>query len=789
MSSKATAGSQTLVNTFTSGNQSGSSIAALADGGWVVTWESVFQDGDSYGVYQQRYDAAGAKVGVETRVNSTTAASQYASSVTGLSDGGWVVTWNSLFQDGSGGGAYQQHYDSNGGTVGVETRVNTTTAGDQFGKSIVGLADGGWIVTWQSVDQDGSVYQQRYRADGTPVASEVRINTTTLNSQIEPSVTALADGGWVSTWTSYDQDGDATGIYQQRYAAFGAKVGSETLVNTETGGDQFHSSVASLSDGGWVVIWVSVGQDGDRGSIYQQRYESTGDKAGIETLVNTTTQDNQLDPSIVGLADGGWIVTWVSSGQDGDGDGVYQQRYDAGGVRLGGETLISATTVGFQNAPSVVALADGGWEVSWESSVGAVSDIYQRHFAADVAGTALGDTLVGTGWDETLIGYGGNDRLDGAGGDDIMIGGFGNDTYVVDSVTDMVQELPGQGTDTVLASLNFSLATFGSFGSIENLTLNGKGNISGTGNALANVITGNVGNNILDGGVDAVVDTLIGGAGNDTYVLGSGSDIVSDSAGIDTITSTSSRSLAGYATIENLTLSGTGNINGNALANVLTGNAGKNILDGGADTVVDTLVGGAGNDTYVLRSGSDIVSDSAGVDTITSTSSRSLAGYATIENLTLLGSSNSSGTGNSLGNTITANSGSNILSGDAGNDVLIGMSGADSLTGGADSDIFLFRALGDSSQLVAGQDTIFDFSHAEADKVSLSEIDANSTVAGDQAFVFKGAAAFSGASGELRVDKQASDTYVYVDNNGDKVADFGIHFDDAINFVASDFLL
>ncbi len=93
------------------------------------------------------------------------------------------------------------------------------------------------------------------------------------------------------------------------------------------------------------------------------------------------------------------------------------------------------------------------------------------------------------------------------------------------------------------------------------------GSINGYGNALANIITGNGGNNTLYGGADLQIDTLIGGAGNDSYVLGaSTNDIINDSAGTDRILSTISRSLASYAAIENLTLTGTGVATGAATA-------------------------------------------------------------------------------------------------------------------------------------------------------------------------------------------------------------------------------
>ena len=141
-----------------------------------------------------------------------------------------------------------------------------------------------------------------------------------------------------------------------------------------------------------------------------------------------------------------------------------------------------------------------------------------------------------------------------------MAGGAGNDTYVVDSAGDVVTEGSDQGTDTVQASVSYTLG-----GNVENLTLTGTGNINATGNTLNNTLTGNAGNNMLNGG--AGDDTMIGGAGNDTYVVDSASDVVTEnsSEGTDTVQASVSYTLG--ANVENLTLTGTGNINatGNTL--------------------------------------------------------------------------------------------------------------------------------------------------------------------------------------------------------------------------------
>ncbi|WP_374562874.1 beta strand repeat-containing protein [Ideonella sp.] len=231
-------------------------------------------------------------------------------------------------------------------------------------------------------------------------------------------------------------------------------------------------------------------------------------------------------------------------------------------------------------------------------------------------GTGNADVLIGRPGANEVEGGAGNDALDGVNGV-VMRGGAGNDLYIVESASDSVTELAGEGTDRVASYVNYTLGA-----NVENLSLFGSAS-KGTGNGLNNSITGNAADNTLTGlaGKDVLnggkgADLLIGGADNDTYVVDNAGDVATELAGegTDTLQSSITRTLD--ANIEALTLTGKLAIDGtgNTLANTLIGNAAANVLDGG--DAADSLTGNAGTDTFVFASltGADTVADFSGVD-------------------------------------------------------------------------------------------------------------------------------------------------------------------------------
>lgn len=478
------------------------------------------------------------------------------------------------------------------------------------------------------------------------------------------------------------------------------------------GDDTYH--VDSLSDvaaeeageGVDTVVATTIGYT-LRANFENLRFAGTGSFTGIGTA---------LANSMIGGASGDVLIgqagdDWLDGGADGDSM--------IGG--LGDDTYL------------VDDLLDVTTELAGEGT-----DIVHTALAAYALGANVENLLFTGVGNFTGTGNELDNHLAGGAGTALLSGGAGDDRYIVDDPLDVVAELAGQGTDTVLTTS----ATYTLSANVENLRFMGTGAFSGTGSSTANSMTGGAGSDILNGaeGNDALNglagdDTLIGGAGddwlnggagadamaggldNDTYVIDA-LDVVTELAGegtdlVDT-------ALAAYtlgANVENLRFTGTGNFNGmgNDLANRITGGAGNDVLSGGEandrligglgnDTLdggagADVMTGGIGDDSYVVDDAGDIVGEFAGqgFDTVRTAFAAYTLGAQT-EALTFMGTGDFRGTGNALTNTIT---------GGAGDDRLTGGAGADTLAGGLGDDIYyvddpldFVRELGDGTDTV-----------------------------------------------------------------------------------------
>ncbi len=348
---------------------------------------------------------------------------------------------------------------------------------------------------------------------------------------------------------------------------------------------------------------------------------------------------------------------------------------------------------------------------SWVMTAG--SEIELLTTANHVGTTAI--NLTGNALAQTIYGNDGDNVLNGAGGADTMVGRLGNDWFFVDNAGDRALENAGEGNDRVFASVSWTL-TAGS--DVELLTTTdhaGTGAINLTGNALANTIYGNDGDNILDGAAGA--DILVGRLGNDWFFVDNAGDRALETVGEgnDRVFASVSYALVAGASVEILSTDfnpGTSAIDltGNELAQAIFGNEGKNVISGGGGA--DSLVGFGGDDSYNVSTASTSVLESAGGgnDRVFASVSYTLTAGAEVELMTTdfhAGTAAINLTGNGLANTIYGNAGNNVLDGKGGNDSLVGLAGADT---------FAF-----TSALGAGNvDQVFGFEHG-TDKIALDD--------------------------------------------------------------------
>lgn len=643
-------GTDTLANTFTTDQQHFSAGAALSDGGFVIAWNSTNQEGSSGGVYAQRFNSDGTKNGTEFLVNTFTTGNQTAPAAIGLPGGGFVIVWDSAGQDGSQNGVYGQRYTASGVADGTEFRVNTTTSQIQREPAIDVFDDGSFVVVWSSYFQDLSefgVYGQRYNANGTTNGAEFRVNTTTQNYQQYPQVAVLADGGFVVTWDSVAQDGDSSGIIGQRYNANGTTAGGEFQVNGTTTGAQSVSSVVGLTGGGFVVTWQ--GPDSSGNGVFGRIYDASGTATGGEFAINSETENEQFFPHVTALADGGFVVMWSLGGAT-----IVGLRYNADGTVAGDEFVFDTngtpvTTYGYYGGRSLVTLADGRILGIWDNGFGAGSNVYFR--IAEIPG---GGPINGTSDNDTLDGTEGDDVINGLAGDDLITGGAGADTIdggsngaggdtssYAGSSARVVVDLSGAG------SADEGDATGDVLIDIENLT-GSDHNDRFTGDNGANVLDGGNGNDNMNAGGGA--DTVHGGEGGDLISGGNDNDLLNGNNGDDTIFGNSGNDTINGGTGTDTIFGGADSdtINGQGDADEISGQGGNDSMDGGGG--MDILRGGSGNDT--LNGGAD--------------------------NDMLFGNGNN--------DVINGDGGNDLIQGAAGIDMLFGGSGDDTITGGTGGD-------------------------------------------------------------------------------------------------------
>lgn len=246
-----------IVPQITAGHQTESSVAALLNGDFVVTWTTNGLDWQRGDLKGRRFSSSGAAVTAEFQINPPEAY-VFAQNVAALSTGGFVVVWNSrvapIFTDYY---VFVQLYASDSTAIGTAFQVSTNT--DPQPVAVCSFSNG-FMVVWQNLDSDYNIYGQRFANDGTSLGSIFQVNTITTGDQITPNVTCVSSGACFVTYQGVDTSG--TGIYAQLFAADGTKDGAEFLVNSNEVGDQRFSHAAFVGNE-LIVAWTGPDSSGD----------------------------------------------------------------------------------------------------------------------------------------------------------------------------------------------------------------------------------------------------------------------------------------------------------------------------------------------------------------------------------------------------------------------------------------------------------------------------------------------------------------------------------------------
>jgi hypothetical protein len=378
-------GPEFRVNTYINSPHQLPAVASDSSGNFVVVWQA--PDASNFGVFGQRYASTGAPLGPEFSINTSVTLGQTSPAVASDSSGNFVVVWTSQITGGPffDFDVFGRRYSTTGAPLGPEFRVNTVTVGSQSNPDVASDASGNVVVVWAGDGLTG-VVGQRYASTGAPLGPEFRVNTLPANSATSaPAVASDPSGNFVVVWASPDGCGPCgLGVFGQRYASTGAPLGPEFQVNTFTFFDQWFPDVTSDPSGNFVVVWQSYAQDDGNGNgVFGQRYASTGAPLGAEFRVNTYITNHQSEPAVASDASGNFVVVWYSLTQDGSGNGVFGQRYASTGEPLGPEFRVNTYTTADQEFPSVASAPSGNFVILWDSDLqeGSSDNVYGQRYS------------------------------------------------------------------------------------------------------------------------------------------------------------------------------------------------------------------------------------------------------------------------------------------------------------------------------------------------------------------------------------------------------------------------
>lgn len=361
------------VNSDETGNQLDPRVAGSADGNWVAVWEDD-SEGTSglYQIYARGFSPTGCQKFKDVVVNTVAAGQQRNPSIAANAQGRFIVVWEDSANAGNTYDIMMRGFDATAKGWVSQRPVHAST-GRQQRPNVAINNRGDFVVVWED-DADGNgQYQIRVRGfdtDGNERFSQRTVNAVATGQQLRPAVAMREDGSFVVVWE--DDGGD--GVYQIKARGFtatgdtvGPKAFSQRTVNSVARGQQRRPAIALDAAGNFVVAFQDSGED----DVYQIRvrgFRSDGSESFPQRTVNSSAVGQQREPSIAAHGDGRFVITWEDSGDD----DVYQikaRAFTAAGAPAWNQITVNSLSPGQQRVPSVALAPSGQFIVAWQDDL------------------------------------------------------------------------------------------------------------------------------------------------------------------------------------------------------------------------------------------------------------------------------------------------------------------------------------------------------------------------------------------------------------------------------------
>lgn len=375
---------QFQVNTYTTNRQYQPSVAAAPGGGFLIAWESL---GDPLGVTSglsvvaQRYDADGAPVGESLQVSEGLTGGRGRPGVACSMDDSCVVVWQDVAAAGPDldSTIRGRRVSSDGAALAAELQINSYTTGPQSTPAAARISDGSFVVTWQSRGSSGtdassySIQARRLNALGEPLAADLQVNTATLGLQSLPRLAPLTDGRFVVAWRDEVEYSMTVGARLMSVADPGIEPDEPfvTVAGGEGNDRAYYFDVSSPNPDRVVVVW-SHHVSGPYGSTRIEGVIATP-SGPIATFPVSAVALAQEFPRISARSDATFVAVWKAAYGDGSSNGIRARAMNGNGSLVAPEIIANAYTTGPQNDPVVAALSDGRFVVAWDS-IGSVGN-------------------------------------------------------------------------------------------------------------------------------------------------------------------------------------------------------------------------------------------------------------------------------------------------------------------------------------------------------------------------------------------------------------------------------